>query len=94
MAVDNDDILDPEEIDAEGFLEEGEDIEEEDPDAALLEDDLDDIDDVPLDDEVPLEDEESEEGVPSVVAKKKAKKGKKDAAEDEDGRRRRTRRRR
>jgi hypothetical protein len=84
MAVDNDDILDPEEIDGEGFLEEGEDIEEDDPDAVLLDDDLEDIDDVVLDDEVPLEDEESEDGAPSVVAKKKAKKGKKDAAEDED----------
>jgi len=60
MPVDDDDVLDPEEIDAEGFIEEGEDLEEVDPDAELLEDDLEDLDDVELD-EVPLEEEDAEE---------------------------------
>lgn len=83
MPVDDDDVLDPEEIEGGGFLEEGEDLEEADPDAELLEDDLEDIDDVELD-EVPLEDEDSDDETPSVVAKKKAKKGKKVAAEEEE----------
>ena len=83
MPADDDDVLDPDEIDGEGFIEEGEDLEEVDPDAELLEDDLDDLDDVELD-EVPVEDEEAEDETPSVVAKKKAKKGKKDAAEEDE----------
>lgn len=84
MAAEDDDILDPEEIDGEGFLEEGEELEEDDPDEALLEDDLEDLDDVELDDETVLAEEESDDAAPSVVAKKKSKKGKKDAEEDEE----------
>lgn len=85
MAADDDDMLDPEEIEGEGFLEEGEDLEEEDdPDEELLDDDLEDLDDVEIDDEVALDDEEAEDDVPAVVAKKKSKKGKKDAEEDEE----------
>lgn len=83
MAGNDDEILDPDEIDSDAFLEEGED--DEDPEE-LLDDDIE--GDLGLDDgegEVALIDEEADgDEAPVVVAKKKAKKAKKDAVEDDD----------
>ncbi|MBM3827193.1 MAG: hypothetical protein FJW09_00965 [Actinobacteria bacterium] len=81
-AEDDDEILDPDEIDSEAFLEEGEDADE-----ALLEgDELDEelgLEDA--DETVPLMDEEAEgDDPPAVVPKKKAKKSKKDAVAEEE----------
>ena len=83
MAGNDDEILDPEELDNDSFLEEGE--EEEDPDELLDED---------IDDELGLEEGEgdgdlSDDGAdgdeaPVPVAKKKSKKSKKDEDEEDD----------
>lgn len=83
MAASDDEILDPDEIDSESFLEEGEDSDE-DPEELLDEDELD--EDLELgdgEDEVALIDEETDDA-PVTVPKKKSKKSKKDAVADEE----------
>jgi len=83
MAADDDEILDPDEIDSDSFLEEGEDTEE-GPDELLDEDELD--EDIELgdgEDDVALIDEDTDEA-PVLVPKKKSKKSKKDAVADEE----------
>jgi len=82
MAADDDEILDPDEIDSDSFLEEGEDA-----DADLLDgDELD--EELGLEDgdeTVPLIDEDADgDEAPVVVPKKKSKKTKKDAVADEE----------
>ena len=82
MAAEEDNVVDPDDL-AEGFLEEGDDVDG-DPDDLLVGDLDDEIDDGALEDEVPLPAEEDEEPV-TALSKKKAKKAKKAvAAEEED----------
>jgi len=85
MAADDDEILDPDEIDSDSFLEEGEDADE-DPEDLLDDEELDgDLDLEDGDGTVPLIDEDADgDDAPVVVPKKKSKKGKKDAVADEE----------
>ena len=82
MAADDEEVLDPDEIDSDSFLEEGEDAEEDLLDGGELDDELGLADG---DETVPLieEDADGDDG-PVVVPKKKSKKSKKDAVADEE----------
>jgi len=82
MAADDDEILDPEEIDSDSFLEEGEDADEDLLDGDELDEELG-LEDG--DEPVPLIDEDVDgDDAPVVVPKKKSKKAKKDAVADEE----------
>lgn len=82
MAADDDEILDPDEIDSDSFLEEGEDADEDLLDGDELDEELG-LEDG--DETVPLIDEDAEgDEAPVVVPKKKSKKNKKDAVADEE----------
>ena len=81
MAAEEDNVVDPDDL-AEGFLEEGDDVDG-DPDDLLVGDLDDEIDDGALEDEVPLPAEEDEEPV-TALSKKKAKKAKKSVAAEEE----------
>ena len=82
MAADDDEILDPEEIDSDSFLEEGEDADEDLLDGDELDEELG-LEDG--DEPVPLIDEDADgDEAPVVVPKKKSKKNKKDAVADEE----------
>ena len=70
MAAEEDNVVDPDDL-AEGFLEDGDDVDE-DPDDLLADDSDDEIDDGALEDEVQLPAEEDEEPV-TALSKKKAK---------------------
>lgn len=82
MAADDDEILDPDEIDSDSFLEEGEDADEDLLDGDELDEELG-LEDG--DEPVPLIDEDADgDEAPVVVPKKKSKKNKKDAVADEE----------
>lgn len=82
MAADDDEILDPDEIDSDSFLEEGEDADEDLLDGEELDEELD-LEDG--DETVALIDEDVDgDDAPVVVPKKKSKKAKKDAVADEE----------
>lgn len=82
MAADDEEILDPEEIDSDSFLEEGEDADEDLLDGDELDEELG-LEDG--DEPVPLIDEDVDgDDAPVVVPKKKSKKAKKDAVADEE----------
>ncbi len=82
MAADDEDILDPDEIDSDSFLEEGEDAEEDLLDGGELDDELGLADG---DETVPLIEEDADgDDAPVVVPKKKSKKSKKDVDADEE----------
>jgi len=82
MAADDDEILDPDEIDSDSFLEEGEDADEDLLDGDELDEELG-LEDG--DETVPLIDEDADgDEAPVVVPKKKSKKTKKDAVADEE----------
>ena len=82
MAADDGEILDPDEIDSDSFLEEGEDADEDLLDGDELDEELG-LEDG--DETVPLIDEDAEgDEAPVVVPKKKSKKNKKDAVADEE----------
>lgn len=82
MAADDDEILDPDEIDSDSFLEEGEDADEDLLDGDELDEELG-LEDG--DEPVPLIDEDVDgDDAPVVVPKKKSKKAKKDAVADEE----------
>ncbi len=82
MAADDEEVLDPDEIDSDSFLEEGEDAEEDLLDGDELDEELGLADG---DETVPLIEEDADgDDAPVVVPKKKSKKSKKDAVADEE----------